>query len=510
MAEQLPANAWRTIESRSADGSPDGNVRLPERLGLDSECYTEAIDTLKTFGPVVAARGRGGSLPLAAQGQTLRGHLYGLVLQPSESGTLPVAKTSGSRQAGEAMSRGSTSLAVMIAIRRSPQIHPFPARMAPELALEALHRAPRGAVVLDPMCGSGTVLKHAVEKGHHGIGFDYDPMAVLLSRVACQTSDMEKATRAAASLVDEAQQLTDISLPWIDSDPATAKFVEYWFAPTQRLELRKLARALKDKRGPTADLLRVALSRTVITKDRGASLARDVSHSRPHRVRDTNDYDVVEGFLAAAKQIGRTLDRPMPGTASVRHGDARRIPKALTGRVDLVITSPPYLNAIDYMRGHKLSLVWFGHQTSDLRTIRSNSIGAERKPDRAREIGQMLAPRHSKLSAREQGMLERYAGDMHSFMTQVTRTLTPEGEAVVVVGDSTLHGTFIENSAIVESAAQRTGLEVIERRDRLLPASSRYLPPPAGDSGPMSKRMRSEVVFHFRRADARVASGGKL
>jgi hypothetical protein len=401
-----------------------------------------------------------------------------------------------------------TILAAMTSARRTLQIHPFPARMAPELALEALDRVPRGAVVLDPMCGSGTAHKHAVEGGHRAVGFDLDPMAVLLSRVACRQSDAKRAGRAASALVDQARQLGDVTLPWMDSDPDTKQFVEYWFAPAQRLHLRKLARALMYKRGPAADLLRVALSRTIITKDRGASLARDVSHSRPHRVRDFNDYDVLDGFVTAAKQVGRALDRPMPGSVSVRRGDARRLPASLVGKVDLVITSPPYLNAIDYMRGHRMSLVWLGHPTTNLRQVRSNSIGAERRADGEAQLAPTLVPRYPKLSGREQGMLDRYAIDMHSFVCQVTQTLTSRGEVVIVVGDSNLHGTFVENSAIVERAAQLAGLEVVERRARPLPAASRYLPPPAEDDNPMSKRMRSEVVFHFRRSGSRAISNG--
>src|SRR3712207_7608036 len=47
------------------------------------------------------------------------------------------------------------------------------------------------------------------------------------------------------------------------------------------------------------------------------------------------------------------------------------------------ITSPPYLNAIDYLRGHRLSLVWLGYRIGDLRLTRAVSIGAERRPDPA-------------------------------------------------------------------------------------------------------------------------------
>ena len=62
-------------------------------------------------------------------------------------------------------------------------LHPFPARMAPEIAFEALSSLPEGSLVLDPMCGSGTVLQQSLIHGHQAIGFDKDPLAVLISRV---------------------------------------------------------------------------------------------------------------------------------------------------------------------------------------------------------------------------------------------------------------------------------------------------------------------------------------
>ena len=62
-------------------------------------------------------------------------------------------------------------------------IHPFPARMAPGLALDSLSALKPQSVVLDPMSGSGTVLRQALELGHEAIGFDVDPLAVLMATV---------------------------------------------------------------------------------------------------------------------------------------------------------------------------------------------------------------------------------------------------------------------------------------------------------------------------------------
>ena len=49
------------------------------------------------------------------------------------------------------------------------------------------------------------------------------------------------------------------------------------------------------------------------------------------------------------------------------------------GSVDLIVTSPPYANAIDYMRAHKFSLVWLGQPIANLSHLRSKYIGAERQ-----------------------------------------------------------------------------------------------------------------------------------
>lgn len=383
-------------------------------------------------------------------------------------------------------------------------IHPFPAKMAPELALEALDRLKPGSRILDPMCGSGTVLKNAIEGGHSAMGFDLDPLAVLISRVTCRTLRADRVLDAAESLVVSARRARRVRLPWIDSDPETRTFTQYWFATEQRRDLRRLAWALTDLSGPTSDALRLALSRTIITKDRGASLARDVSHSRPHRVRDENDFDVYRGFLNAATHIADLVERTDPGSARVAFGDARRLPANLDRSFDLILTSPPYLNAIDYMRGHRMSLVWLGYRLRELRATRSTAVGAERRVDDTSASPPLRG--YKNLSSRQRGMLERYAVDMDLFCKQLERKVLPGGEVVIVVGDSTLGGTYIRNSTIVRGAAQRAGLELISRRSRELPAASRYLPPPSdADNSTLAGRMRHEVVLRF----AAPPSGGK-
>jgi type I restriction enzyme M protein len=108
MAEQLPADALKIIEALPADGSPMGNSRLREQLGLDLERYAEAAGRLKALGLAVAGLGRGGSLALSDKGQALRARLEGSAVQPSEPATVPTAKAPVSRSSGRARKANTT------------------------------------------------------------------------------------------------------------------------------------------------------------------------------------------------------------------------------------------------------------------------------------------------------------------------------------------------------------------------------------------------------------------
>src|SRR5579863_1929076 len=119
--------------------------------------------------------------------------------------------------------------------------------MAPEIALDESANLPSGCTVLDPMAGSGTVLRSASEHGHWAYGFDMDPLAVLLARVWTTPVDPDHLRTAGTELVRKAEELAAdaVSLPWIDSDEETKAFVNYWFAPAQQADLRKLSSVLQ-------------------------------------------------------------------------------------------------------------------------------------------------------------------------------------------------------------------------------------------------------------------------
>jgi len=310
----------------------------------------------------------------------------------------------------------------------------------------------------------------------------------------------DRLQRDAERVVQRAREVTgsEAEPPW--TDPSTDEFARYWFAEPQLEQLSRLASVLKACRYQTRDLLRVCFSRLVITKDRGASLARDVSHSRPHRVTDENDFDVYVGFLRAAQLVGKRVNAvAIRGTAVVQQGDVSRLSREVDGLFDAAMTSPPYLNAIDYLRGHRLSLIWFGHSVDELQLVRAGSIGAERGlPEAPFEIDPFIdAPQGRSLPPRYLGWIRRYATDSSGMLGQLRAVVRPGGRIVLVVGNSLLKGASVDNAGIVIKAARSVGLDLEGRNERMIPARRRYLPPPKEGSA-FSKRMRSEAVITFR------------
>lgn len=398
-------------------------------------------------------------------------------------------------------------------IGREPP-HPFPARMAPGIALDALGANKKRLRVLDPMMGSGTVMAVAAHKGHKSIGFDLDPLAVLIARVWTTPIDTMKFEKLAekiyAAAKKRARTLRDRDAYPKNADPDTKAFVRYWFDPLARKQLTALSDSIKEVRSRRLrEALWCAFSRLIITKSAGASRAMDLSHSRPHRVFERAPVKPLSKFILAARHVAQSIkpsNKSNEPTSLLKKGDARRMPLRASS-VDLVITSPPYLNAIDYIRCSKFTLVWMGHSIPKLSELRRESVGTEvglkYGPDQkyikriARKMGL-----NKKLSSRHEAILARFIDDMCKAIREVARVLVPGGKAIYVVGENTVRGSYIRNSSLIVEAAKLAGLRLHNKRSRRLPQNRRYLPPPTAkkERALLNARMRREVVLTLQKS----------
>jgi len=388
-------------------------------------------------------------------------------------------------------------------------IHPFPARMAPDIALSKIADLSKGHIVLDPMSGSGMVLSQAARSGLKSIGYDLDPLARMISRVGATSIDEDKAKKALSDLIETCSCLYEkhekFQLKWIDDDRETSDFIDFWFDKKQSQQLNLLSYFLfvkpiiRDKK--IIDILKIALSRLIITKEPKASLARDTAHSRPHKTIFRNDFDIFSELPSSLNHVLKALD-----TATIKVdtetylGDARKMTRISNESIDAIITSPPYLNAIDYIRGHRLSLVWFGYNLSKLRSIRRKTIGTERLFSKTINTGFVKILKElelENLDDRNLKMLYRYYYDLTLQLNESYRVLKRGASATYVIGNSTIRGNYIRNNELLKRVAISSGFDVKNESMRKIPNNRRYMPLDDKSGSALAFRMREEHIIEL-------------
>ena len=375
-------------------------------------------------------------------------------------------------------------------------LHPFAARFPHGLVGHFIGGLTRpGDTVLDPMCGSGITLLEGWLAGRLVVGVDLDPLARRQS--AARTTVLEPhavrdvghaALRRAADLYAGIGDPADpLAVVRNGMDDATREFLDYWFFPETQQELAALILAIRAE--PDADLrnlLEVVFSSTIVTKSGGVSRARDLAHTRPHRVADKmprRPIRVFANLLNHAADAYAAVNPDTVGESRIVAGDARALPLP-DDSMDLIVTSPPYANALDYMRAHKFSLAWLGDPIPSLTGLRAQYIGSESVGNRGEQStpAELPAPVQAvvdQLNAKDapkSRVLRRYFVDMHAAIGEMARVLRPGAAAIIVVGPSVMRGILIPTHQCLADIAASAGLDVVAVAPRSLDRDRRMMP----------------------------------
>lgn len=399
-------------------------------------------------------------------------------------------------------------------------LHAFAAKCPPPLvrwALEAFTEP--GDTVVDPMVGSGTTLVEAVLCGRHAIGADIDPLARLIAKV--------KATPIAAAELESATSalLRAFAEERAGSGPEPLEYprvlrLDRWFLPSVARDLVVLKRCIQRAAVGDAvrDFLFVAFS-SLITARTSVANARDLVHSRHHYRAHPVPPDVGTIFRRRLTHMRRQMTEfvrvldaaPCCAVASVIAEDARSLTVG-DGVADLVFTSPPYCNALDYTRAHSFSVGWLadvlGISQADYVRLGRRYIGSERgaataesPPPPAVPLVRDLVTEVGARDERRGRILGRYFDDMQGVLAEAARILRPGGRLVLVVCPSHIrkveiptHLAFVDMGQALDPAGPRLVHEAVwertlDDRRRLLP----YMQEAFG------RRMRTEYVVVLRR-----------
>jgi hypothetical protein len=310
-----------------------------------------------------------------------------------------------------------------------------------------------GSVLLDPFCGSGTVLVEGRIAGRNVIGVDANPLAIelawLKTRAWPEKERLEilEASRAAVSFAEARRQRRSGATHRYGQEDVSL------FDPHVLLELDGLRAGIARISAATSRRVLFLVLSSILTK-----VSRRPGDTAPGQApRRLASGFAIRLFGQKADELVRRLAAlasllPTSGHGRVvlRTGDARKLDGVTNASVDLIVSSPPYPGNYDYLSHHEARLRWLGLDREELARI---ELGARRH----------LEP------LPEAAASARWARELGDALCAMSRVLSPDGRIALVLGDSVIRRRPVYADELVRKLAPESGLVLTAKGSQTRP-----------------------------------------
>ena len=362
--------------------------------------------------------------------------------------------------------------------------HPYPAKFIPQIPRHLIELLSEpGERVLDPFCGSGTALVEAIIAGREAVGIDINPLSALIAKVKATPlteEQMSKIAQVVAAIGNDIDRLYQSPTLFVNHDGQVPDYptpdfpkLTFWFKDFVIRELALIKHHIINDLTDTnvKDFLKVALSAIIVTVSNQDSDTRYV-----RREKKTAPGDTHQAFArkAASMQKGMRALRQRAGErrAEVHVADAQLLDQVLEAdSAHLCVTSPPYPNAFSYHLYHRNRLYWLDMDPHELKR---------------KEIGS-----HRKYSAPNGATSETFRQEMSHCFTGIYHTLIPGRYFCILIGDSIIRGTKVNNSELLIDVAENTGFELVREIRRTIHSNRKAFNPAIGN-------IKAESLLVFR------------
>lgn len=385
-------------------------------------------------------------------------------------------------------------------------IHEYRGKFFPQLVRSLINIAevPKRGVVADPMCGSGTTAVEAVLGEYHALGLDMNPLSVLMGRTKCTLLSVEP-EMIEANYESIREKLLRPSgkrngkLTYFSSLPERDReYLSGWFSEQVLHDLDEVARTIGQADAQVRDFFRLCLSNIL----RSVSWQKEDDLRVRKEVHPDADIDPIREFL---EELGRSVRVVLAflhhncesgfGAFDIAEGDARSLTTVWSrwaGKIDAIITSPPYATALPYLDTDRLSLSYLGllerpkHRQKDQDMIGNREISEKQrlaywnlfndKKNKLPKSVKSLIETVDRLNSRIEvgfrrrnlpALLTKYFMDMQQVFEGMKEVLKPGRPAYVVIGNNhTIAGgqrVEIETANLLVDIAKTAGLKSEKR-----------------------------------------------
>jgi adenine-specific DNA methylase len=356
--------------------------------------------------------------------------------------------------------------------------HPYPARMMPLIAKKVIEifATREDDVVLDPFCGSGTVLVEAVVRDRNAIGFDINPLAVVIAKAKTTPIEpsrlREKISKVFSDIVSDKSSY---------SPPKDIPNLYYWFKPQVVEALAKILhyiKNLKDEDEALYNFFATAFSYTVWKVSNIKKGEYKLYRMSEEELAKWNP-DVVGTFreillnnLNGMEEFYRAM-QGKKARADVYLKDIRE--SDLEETVTLILTSPPYGDSrttVAYGQFSRYSALWLGLR--DVLYVDERSLGGIRKRGEVSKLeSKTLEEVFNKIYEKDPERawdLYSYFYDMDIALERLAKALKRgRSHMVFVIGNRIMRRVSIPTDVILVEMAQKYSFEHMKTIYRRIP-----------------------------------------
>jgi len=300
---------------------------------------------------------------------------------------------------------------------------PYAGRMTPQIAHWLIRAfSNKREVILDPFCGIGTVPLEANLLGRNSVGFDLNPYAYLVANAKMDRK----------SLSEHIEFLENLELkPNSRIIQTVPKWVHEFYNKKTLAELLVLLDVLKrkKKRFILGCLLGVSQGHRI------GHLSKASALTLPYKPRadDPGHYkEVIPRLINKVKRMYKD-GFTMEPAGKIQKVDTRKMPLK-DNSIDCVISSPPYLDNLDYVNANRLRLALLG----------------------------CFGDKASKLSKKLMYKEEPYMKMMTQTCQEISRVLKPEGLCILILGDVHTKKNPIITTNLIKKILDDANLKLIE------------------------------------------------
>ncbi|MEA1925174.1 MAG: DNA methyltransferase [Candidatus Altiarchaeota archaeon] len=330
----------------------------------------------------------------------------------------------------------------------------------------------KGSSVIDPFCGTGTTLLACRDKSINSMGFDILPLSVFVANTKLQTGyDMQE-------LSEKIRELTSLKFDkknrrWPELRFFNVKRAYSKYAYSDILFYRDKIMEIDDEKTRNflfLGLLSIVIGCGNIKKDGGVLKIMKRKHIPPVKVLLRNRLNRMYWDFEN-KKTGLGAD------AEAMLGDARGLPVE-DNSVHACISSPPYLNWVDYTKVYAIELSLLLDSGGELRRLRKETMRShlgsrrgERNPPESIRLSEIMDRLwETPDSKKKPEVVLDYFADLSESLKTIHNSLVEGGRAALVISNTCMPSLTIDSDLIMAELSENIGFSI----ERILVSNVRW------------------------------------